>query len=737
MRSLFAPLFMALAQLAVPPAAAAPHDSEVARLERLAKIWGEARYLHPYLAYREIDWDGALVEAIPRVRAARSVDDEVAAVNAMLAKLGDPVTRVVPAAPPRKPAAAPPEEKPLFTWLEGGALVLHVNDPALELKGYWQRREALQALLPEIAKATAVILDLRVEVDSGEWLGDLLASLDSALVSQPVRLPVQRHLEHSGYRPQTGSSSGGYSSVFVVPLATVVTPLEGARPKRVAYLVNAHSPLPPLAIALQARGDAIVVAEGGLDEAQVVWTKNLPLVMDREVQLRLGELESPPVHADVTVSAGDPGSNGPAIRAALAQLEAPLVGNKTPPGPPPAGQFRPDKTYPDMHDPPVEYRLLAVFRLWNVIERFYPYKQLLDDKWEDLLGPFIDRMLATHGQKEYELTVLEMLAHIQDGHTNLRGSQEARNVLGEATPPIEVRMVEGVPAVTALLDEEASKSGVHPGDVLVEVDGQTVAARLAALTPYVTSSTPDALAARRCRSLVAGAEGTTATLTLRDGADRLREVRLARKKAYGMAPVRKGEVVRLLDGNIGYADLARLHVADVEPMFERLKDARGIIFDMRGYPNGTAWPIAPRINVRSAPYGALFQRKLVGGEDATTRLQFEQELGKPDRVYKGKTIMLIDDRAISQSEHTGLFFEAAAGTRFVGSPSAGANGDVTNLSLPGGLIVGFTGHDVRHADGRRLQRVGLVPDVPVRPTLAGLRQGRDEVLERALEVLKK
>ncbi len=70
-----------------------------------------------------------------------------------------------------------------------------------------------------------------------------------------------------------------------------------------------------------------------------------------------------------------------------------------------------------------------------------------------------------------------------------------------------------------------------------------------------------------------------------------------------------------------------------------------------------------------------------------------------------------------------------------GSQTAGANGDVTNLSLPGGLFVSFRGHDVRHADGRQLQRVGLRPDVEVRPTLEGIRAGRDEVLERALAFL--
>jgi C-terminal processing protease CtpA/Prc len=98
--------------------------------------------------------------------------------------------------------------------------------------------------------------------------------------------------------------------------------------------------------------------------------------------------------------------------------------------------------------------------------------------------------------------------------------------------------------------------------------------------------------------------------------------------------------------------------------------------------------------------------------------------------------MLIDERTISQAEHTGLFFEAAAGTVFVGTPTAGANGDVTNLVVPGGNTIRFTGQAIHHADGRQLQRVGLQPHVPARPTVAGLRAGRDEVLEAALTYLR-
>jgi C-terminal processing protease CtpA/Prc len=98
--------------------------------------------------------------------------------------------------------------------------------------------------------------------------------------------------------------------------------------------------------------------------------------------------------------------------------------------------------------------------------------------------------------------------------------------------------------------------------------------------------------------------------------------------------------------------------------------------------------------------------------------------------------MLIDDRAISQSEHSGLFYEAANGTKFIGSPTAGANGDVTRFPLPGGIWVMFGGHDVRHADGRQLQRVGLTPDIRVEPTRAAVAAGRDEVLEAAVKYLE-
>jgi C-terminal processing protease CtpA/Prc len=129
----------------------------------------------------------------------------------------------------------------------------------------------------------------------------------------------------------------------------------------------------------------------------------------------------------------------------------------------------------------------------------------------------------------------------------------------------------------------------------------------------------------------------------------------------------------------------------------------------------------------------------IHGQDLGGRppdLTFDQKLPPNNGpVYTGRVVMLINEFAVSQAEHTCPFFESATNVTFIGSPTNGANGDVTKLVLPGDISVNFSGHDVRHADGRRLQRVGIQPDVKVEPTPKGISPGRDEVLEAAVKFL--
>lgn len=710
------------------------------RLARVGKLWGTVRYLHPWLAYKDIDWDAALVAALPKVREAKTVEEYRVAVEGLLAALGDPVTRVADPAPP--PPPAPEQKAELLRKLDGGVLLI---DLVAYLRGA-SAREAFRAVAgvpEEIEKASAVVLDLRGGGEGAEaFFADyFLEQIGASLASRPGQAPAERYLMHSGYRPQTGGSSGGYYSGFVTQFATLFEPRPGASPKNVVFLLDRA--VPPLALALQASGDARIVSEGKIEGELGGATRIVDLGEGLSVQVRVSEHVPFPgwrgVRADVELPAG---SGASALDAAVAEARKtwPPVDRSASLAPLPDPVFRPDRGYEDMKEPSLEYRQLAVIRAWNVIHWFYPYLHLIGD-WDAVLPEFLGRMEEAKTFRDYALTMTEMMTHVADGHTGLWGHPDVEQPFGDAGLPIQARWTEGAAAVWRV-SEEVKQAGIEPGDAILEVDGETVEARMERLGRYATASTETALRNRILgRFLLAGPAGSTAALKVQKLDGSVKEVRLVRDPKKMLPPEEKGEAVRILPGNLGYVDLTRLGVPDVDAMFDTLKDTRAIIFDMRGYPQGTAWSIAPRINTRNAKIGAQFRRSQVSAfsaEEEEAGFYFSQPLPplpEGEKLYTGPTVMLIDDRAISQSEHSGLFYEAANGTKLIGTATAGANGDVTRFPVPGGIWIGFTGHDVRHADGRQLQRIGLVPDVEVAPTRAGLKAGRDEVLERAVAYL--
>jgi C-terminal processing protease CtpA/Prc len=103
--------------------------------------------------------------------------------------------------------------------------------------------------------------------------------------------------------------------------------------------------------------------------------------------------------------------------------------------------------------------------------------------------------------------------------------------------------------------------------------------------------------------------------------------------------------------------------------------------------------------------------------------------------YGGKVVVLVDEDTQSQAEYTTMAFRAAPRTVVVGSTTAGADGNVSGFGMPGGLTTMFSGLGVFYPDKRPTQGIGIVPDIAVSPTVAGLRAGRDEVLEAGVRAI--
>jgi C-terminal processing protease CtpA/Prc len=100
--------------------------------------------------------------------------------------------------------------------------------------------------------------------------------------------------------------------------------------------------------------------------------------------------------------------------------------------------------------------------------------------------------------------------------------------------------------------------------------------------------------------------------------------------------------------------------------------------------------------------------------------------------YKGTVVVLVDETSMSHAEYTAMAFRAVPGAVVAGSTTAGADGNVSRIPLPGGEYAMMSGLGVFYPDNRPTQQVGIIPDLMVRPTIRGIREKRDEVLEAAV-----
>src|SRR5262249_31863740 len=159
--------------------------------------------------------------------------------------------------------------------------------------------------------------------------------------------------------------------------------------------------------------------------------------------------------------------------------------------------------------------------------------------------------------------------------------------VGVHSPPLAVRLVQGETVVTWSGDQR-----VEVGDVIRAVDGQAIGDRRHELRPLFAASTNQALEVRIDSSVLAGSEGSIAQLELEGPDGVTRTVGLARTKKHVVPPEADDKPFRKLPSGLGYVDLTRLRQEHVDEALASVWDSPGVIFDMRGYPHGTAWPIS-------------------------------------------------------------------------------------------------------------------------------------------------
>jgi C-terminal processing protease CtpA/Prc len=400
-------------------------------------------------------------------------------------------------------------------------------------------------------------------------------------------------------------------------------------------------------------------------------------------------------------------------------------------------KFDHEPAYADLKFPDAGYQLLALYRFWNIIQYWFPYRDVIDESWDRVLVEFIPRLALAKDKDSYQLETIALLARVTDTHANLWSAPpQLRPPAGECQLPVTVRLVEDRAVVTGYSNATTgSATGLKIGDVIERLDDVSVAALVERLRPYYPASNEPTRARDMARSLTRGA-CAVARVDL-DRAGRPLQVTAERQPLASLDPLaggthdRPGETFQLLSEQVAYLKLSAVEAAQAPSYVTRAQGTKGLIVDIRNYPSDfVVFALGSLLVSQPTPFARFTAGDLE--HPGAFRWTDSQSLTPQAPRYAGKVVILVDETSQSQAEYTAMALRAAPRALVVGSTTAGADGNVSPIPLPGGLRAMISGIGVFYPDKRPTQRVGIVPDVVVRPTLAGIRAGRDELLEEAL-----
>jgi C-terminal processing protease CtpA/Prc len=716
--------------------------TQTEHLYKSGQLWGHLKYFHPYLQYKKIPFDSAYAAVVPELMNAKSAVDFSNALNKWLSILDDPITF---AEVKKETIEVLPFIAHFRSKDEVGILTL-----AGGLSDWGDVFEKLESIADSLKTINNLIIDCR---GLPENFGILFqySDLQYQLFKGTISTLGSRSVSHEGFAPEIGNSSGDYHTYFknIAP-KEIIGQLNTDLPT--VFIVASNSGIPEIALAMRKAGKAAILSDGPMADSDNATIYEI--VKGVKVSIRTNEILTSHVNPDFISKDQNPSVLIEKALDIIAKNEFKInntIANDN-------FDFVPkDPKYSKERYPNIGYRAIAAAKINTVIHYFFPNKKLMDSDWDSITKLFISPIVLAKDSVEYQYAVHSYYANIQDGHGYIGGSLINKFINGgPERAAMTGSIVEGKFVITNVYDDSlAIKLEFQKGDIITKRNGKDVTELINTFKKYRAHSN-DVTGGSYASSMVCvGQDLTEGTFTILKQNGKSVDVKVPFNNKYSIqyrtnTSGRKNQkMMRFLNPDIGYVDLDRLDAASVDDMFEMFKNTKAIVFDMRGYPNGTAWSIAPRLTNKSviaAKFTRLDQHipKILDENsdisNTETWTTFFQNTPVPDPLkkrYLGKTVMLINEETQSQAEHTGLFLKAANGTKFIGSQTAGANGDVTNFTIPGNLTLNFSGQTVWFPDGTQLQKTGLKPDIFVRPTIKGIRAGKDEVLERAIKYLLK
>jgi carboxyl-terminal processing protease len=386
-------------------------------------------------------------------------------------------------------------------------------------------------------------------------------------------------------------------------------------------------------------------------------------------------------------------------------------------------------------------RIEVFEEVWGTINEKYYDPAFNGVDWNAVRGRFRPRVDAVSSDEEFYRLLNQMTGELRDAHTRTRSPRQNQDRKNQqaTSAGVLVYEVEGTPAIFDVTpDSDAARAGIVPGMIVRTVNGQPIAAALAAAREEVgASSTERASRILSYSRLIAGEPGTPLKLGLTRADGTALEVTLMRRTISAVPQF----TARLLASGYAYIRFNRFRppvAKQVKEALQKFKDAPGLILDLRsntggdgregmkvaGYFFNEKVPMATIVTRTGKPPSALF---------GLVSLPKVFEAGeKGSQVYFNPVVILINEATGSTSELVAGGMQENGRAQIVGTQSCGCVlGVLQHRELKGGGELAISEVAFVTLLGRKLEGNGVEPDRKVSITLTDLQRQRDTALEEA------
>lgn len=378
----------------------------------------------------------------------------------------------------------------------------------------------------------------------------------------------------------------------------------------------------------------------------------------------------------------------------------------------------------------INVRLGVLVIAWNVLKHSFPYWDDASKKPEDIWDFALSKSFNDKTEVDFLKTLKLMCAPLNDGHMfiDLWGDEK------RTTIPILFEFTENKIVVKNVTDS-LLKTKIKPGDILKTVDGVNALKVLSDCIAYYSGSKQWKLS-KSILNFLNGPVGSIAKTSF-----------ARNNKTFNVDIERNHDTNEYIAGSdrnnkpdtswikpgIFYINLNKTTTAK---HIDELQKAHSIIIDMRGYLSEETETFAQHlINKPLKGNNRFFIPEILYPDfERINYVKSIMELTPSLPYIKAKVYILTDGTSQSASESfTGLYKDFKLAT-IVGQPSSGTNGNINYMILPAGYRIAYTGMLTKNTDGSKHHLNGVIPDIPVKPTLKGIKAGEDQILNKAIEL---